>query len=154
MLKSLFLFIWQLPQYILGVFFYLLIWAMNKRDDYSIDKINGTKIVYVKMFSAVSFGNTIYLHWAYKKDTALKFHMLGHVLLSRILGPLYFLFAIYSFIKNTFYRIGILKYNNYYEQWHEKLTDYILEEYISDKPSLKYEYENTDTKRMYENKYW
>ena len=117
------LFIWQLPQNILGFFLSL--------GGKKIDVVGGK--VYVKKYlfnSAVSLGSFVIIDSRrFKTDTVIK-HMQGHQKHSLYLGPMYLLtVGIPSFCRNIWDRIAHRKWpiqkrlDWYYSGYPEKSAD-------------------------------
>lgn len=129
LLKLLFLFIWQLPQNIIGVI--CSIKADTYRSIFAND--NELVVVYFKPWfrSAVSLGDTIIMDnllWDRSHDEFHKSlnHEHGHQIQSRILGPLYLpIIGLLSLLGNIVFRIFKIKSKYYYklpwEAWADKL---------------------------------
>lgn len=129
LLKLLFLFLWQLPQNIIGTI--CSIKAETYRSLFTKD--NELIVVYFKPWfrSAVSLGDTVIMDsllWDqpfYKFDKCLN-HEHGHQIQSRILGPLYLiLIGIPSLLGNIVFRLFKINSRYYYklpwEWWADKL---------------------------------
>lgn len=118
-MKKIILFLWQLPQNILGLFL-----VFTTRSKYA----NGcwrTK----KSFTGISLGNFVILRMDDESDISLK-HETGHQKQSLILGPNYLLIiGLPSLLGNIWDRIFHKKWNNlkrekwYYSQPWEKWAD-------------------------------
>lgn len=131
LLKLLFLFLWQLPQNIIGAF------CILKYDNYTLrfsSKGKPIEIYYKKWFgSGVSLGDTVILdNKYYKPDRYSKvvmdavYHEHGHQIQSRILGPLYLIIiGIPSLLGNLVFRVFKINPKYYYklpwEAWADKL---------------------------------
>jgi hypothetical protein len=90
---KLLLWIWQLPQHLLGLLF-LAYWKIvgtvlkekfETATIYLVDKKNGTK------FAGVSLGSTIFINKNRSLNPYIRPHEYGHSLQSQMLGPLYLL---------------------------------------------------------------
>ena len=114
------LFLWQLPQNLLGVAAVLLLDAYKQTFD--SDLLVWTH--YQKFFSSVSLGCFIILNGnLYTEKTVL--HEIGHQKQSKILGWLYLLLVgLPSIIGNLLFRIKYVKTHfDYYNLPWEKLAD-------------------------------
>lgn len=81
--KEVLLWLWQLPQNLLGL---LLLLIYKREKEYH--RLNGRRFYYTKeMLSGISLGNYIIMNREDRKD-GMK-HEYGHSIQSRILGPLY-----------------------------------------------------------------
>ena len=137
-IKNIILYIWQLPQNLLGLIMLLI---------YKHEKIyyihNGRRFYYTKeMPSGISLGNYIIMNREDKED-GMK-HEYGHTIQSRMLGPFYLLtVGIWSGIGNlydqhfhtkergwTYKQSYIWYYNQPVEKWADKLGKVNREEYI------------------------
>lgn len=123
---ELLLFVWQLPQNLLGLIL-LLIYKHEK----IYHKLNG-KIFYFtdEMPSGISLGNYIIMNREDKED-GMK-HEYGHSIQSRILGPIYLIIiGLPSLIGNIYDKIAHAHwpygksykwyYNQPWEKWADKL---------------------------------
>lgn len=120
------LYIWQLPQNILGL---LLLLIYGKERLYH--RLNGRRFYYTgEMPSGISLGNYIIL-WCESYGNSLK-HEYGHSIQSRILGPLYLIvIGLPSLCGNIYDRVAhscwsdSLRakwyYNQPWEKWADKL---------------------------------
>lgn len=88
-MKKILLFLWQLPQHILGLLFKLY-WNKNIL---SKEKHKSATIYWIKSkkFPGVSLGNYIFINNYLKRDVFVKDHEYGHTKQSKLLGPLYLL---------------------------------------------------------------
>lgn len=112
MKKSL-LYIWQLPQNILGLLFLLLIRGEEKHS------LCGISFYYAKVFAGgISLGKYIIL--GYKCDKSVR-HEYGHCLQSKMLGPLYLLVVGLPSILHAW--ICRCEDHSYYDYWCEKWAD-------------------------------
>ena len=84
MLWEILLYLWQLPQNLLGLVFLLALRPGMRLND------SGLAIVYRsrRMKGGISLGRYVFLSWSQATDRTV-FHELGHCLQSRMLGPLY-----------------------------------------------------------------
>lgn len=119
-LKDILLYIWQLPQHILGLL--VILFTRAKKDEWDgITYFNG------KLRGGVSLGNYIIIDRRYCGDTNTIHHENGHQYQSRLLGWLYLIvIGIPSGIGNLIWRIPTVytKYNYYkqpWEAWADKL---------------------------------
>ena len=118
------LWIWQLPQNLLGLF--LLLWY---RDEKIYHKLNGRRFYFTsEMPSGISLGNYIIMNREDWKD-GMK-HEYGHTVSSRRWGPLYLLvIGLPSLLGNIWDRIAHKKWKYsdscewYYNQPWEKAAD-------------------------------
>lgn len=129
LLKLLFLFLWQLPQNILGTI--CSIKADTYRSIFAND--NELVVVYFKPWfrSAVSLGDVVIMDNLLWDQPAGDFdnhlnHEHGHQIQSRILGPLYLpIIGLLSLLGNIVFRIFKIKSKYYYklpwEWWADKL---------------------------------
>ena len=129
LLKLLFLFLWQLPQNIIGAI------CSIRYEFYSVYFSKKGKIISVCFKpwykSAVSFGDTIIMDTKYHTASAQVlynsvYHEYGHQIQSKILGPLYLiLIGIPSLIGNLVFRSFNIPKKYYYklpwEWWADKL---------------------------------
>lgn len=84
-MKEVLLYIWQLPQNLLGLI--LLLWYKHEKEYH---RLNGRTFYYTEeMRSGISFGNYIIMNRDDKED-GMK-HEYGHTIQSRYLGPFYLL---------------------------------------------------------------
>ena len=79
------LYLWQLPQNLLGLMFLLALRPEMRLND------SGLAIVYRsrRMRGGISLGRYVFLSWVQAGDRSTVFHELGHCRQSRMLGPLY-----------------------------------------------------------------
>ena len=123
-LKEILLYIWQLPQNLLG-----LIMLLFMKPYASKEKYRGiTYIVSQKMSGGISLGNYIILSNSYKdkeRSTNIWDHEWGHTRDSRMFGPLYLIvIGLPSLIWAWMYG-SIIPYtdNGYYKFYTEKRAD-------------------------------
>lgn len=110
---SVILFIWQLPQNIVGLILYIFVGFPKKNDRGFYEW---------KKFSGISLGRFIYLN-KLTSDITIK-HEQGHQKQSRILGPLYLIIiGIPSFVWATLHTYTKLRNKNYYGFYTEKWAD-------------------------------
>ena len=125
-MKQFFLFIWQLPQNLIGC----LLWLISNYGSETVETYKGDKVKIHYSFlikgSAVSLGNFIFLGRLYKNtkyETQVKktaSHEHGHQFQSKKLGWLYlFIVGIPSAVRNVYDRIAHKNWN-YYDriQWY------------------------------------
>lgn len=112
-MKNFLLYLWQLPQNILGLI--VIFCTKAEKKDYYIFK----KYYITRKNLGVSLGNYIIIYMVYNQKDLM--HEYGHQKQSLILGPLYLLIVgIPSAIHNLISR----KTNcNYYHFWTEKWAD-------------------------------
>lgn len=119
LLKGLFLFVWQLPQTLLGFSLFIIMRATGKV--ISSYAQHGVVRVYLKkvFFGGVSLGQFAFIDERYGEET-MTHEAVGHGTQSRILGPLYLpTVGLVSLIKNILTRMRILDRKNYYRRWPE-----------------------------------
>lgn len=135
LLKLLFLFLWQLPQNIIGTICTL---NYDKLHLYYTKDGDLVDVYFKKWFrSGVSLGDTIIIDSMYYDavDWALYkciYHEYGHQRQSRILGPLYLiLIGIPSLLGNLVFRLFKINPKYYYklpwEAWADKLGGVVRE---------------------------
>lgn len=114
------LYLWQLPQNLIGLIVYVLLWPSP------YVKFRGEIICYSnKMSGGISLGRYIILarkYWEGNGDTEL--HEYGHALQSRYLGPLYlFVIGIPSLLWAAWWNQdrGVSYYDYYTERWADRL---------------------------------
>lgn len=121
-MKYFLLWIWQLPQNIIG-----LICTIRHSKKEKCDTNDGevVTIYYHDIFwrSAVSLGNYIIADKLYGKDTEMVNHEHGHQIQSRIFGPFYLIIiGLPSLIGNLVHRIYRFQYYKQpWEAWADKL---------------------------------
>lgn len=128
-MKELLLYIWQLPQNILGLI--LLLWYKHEK---IYHKLNGRTFYFTnEMPSGISLGNYIIMNRDDRED-GMK-HEYGHSIQSRILGPLYlFIIGFLSLCGNiydnkfhtpsrgwSYTKSSKWYYNQPWEKWADKL---------------------------------
>lgn len=115
---DLLLWIWQLPQNLVGLFLLLVFWP--EESIYFHD----TRVFYSKrMHGGISLGSYILLKTGSGTEINLK-HEWGHTRQSRILGPFYlFVIGIPSLLKAASFKEnwGESYYDFYTEKWADKL---------------------------------
>lgn len=116
--------VWQLPQNILGLGYYLVILDDIIREFDS--DISNCLICIKRSNGGVTLGKYVFVYNGYNDLSGVVKHELGHVKQSRILGPLYlFVIGIPSIIWAAFHRdIAPNKdyYDFYTEKWANKLA--------------------------------
>lgn len=129
LLKHLFLFIWQLPQNIIGGICSI---KAERYHPYYMKDGSLVTVYFKKWFrSGVSLGDTIIIDSMYydAADWALLkciYHEYGHQRQSKILGPLYLIIiGIPSLLGNLIFRLFKINHKYYYklpwEAWADKL---------------------------------
>ena len=119
-MKNIILYIWQLPQNLIGLILILIIQGEQKH------KYNNINYYYYDPFpGGISLGN--YLIVGSQHSQSIK-HEYGHSIQSRILGPLYLIIiGIPSIIWAALYGPIIPRYkNNYYRFYTEKWADKLM----------------------------
>lgn len=121
-LKEIILWVWQLPQNLLGLF--LLLWFKHEKVFY---KLNGRLFYYTsEMSGGISLGNYIILRR--NNNNRVIRHEYGHTIQSRILGPLYLLvIGLPSIIHAALHSD---KYGSYYHFYTESWADNLAAKYI------------------------
>ena len=116
-MKNILMYIWQLPQHIVGLVILLFITGEAKH------KFNGINYYFYDPFpGGISLGN--YIITGSNWSETIK-HEYGHSIQSRMLGPLYlFVIGIPSLIWATYFK-NTTKYNSkqYYKFYSEKWAD-------------------------------
>ena len=123
-LKEILLYIWQLPQNLLGLIMMLFMIPYTSKEKYK----GVTYIVSKKMSGGISLGNYVILSELYKdKNINQKTwnHEWGHTRDSRMFGPLYLIaIGLPSLIWAWLYGSIIPRtYNGYYKFYTEKRAD-------------------------------
>jgi len=123
-IKKFLLFIWQLPQHLVGVIVYIAL------RPYRVNRFNNKKVYWFKGFyTAFSLGNFIFISYHYEGKNRLEKtlnHEYGHSRQSTILGPFYLLivalpsifFNIISIMNKSF---ADNYFNRFPENWADKL---------------------------------
>ena len=116
-IKNVGLYIWQLPQNIIGLFLRAYYRGMDiKIDDNALSRIS------TKMRGGISLGKYIIA-----SHTRLNKHEFGHTRQSMMLGPLYLLIIGLPSIIHAMFHSGYCKNRDYYhfytEKWANKLAD-------------------------------
>lgn len=130
LLKFLFLFLWQLPQNIIGTFCTL---RYDKLHPYYTKDGDLVDVYFKQWFnSGISLGDIIILDSLYDQGVHIStlytsiYHEHGHQIQSRILGPLYLpTIGLLSLIGNLVFRLFKINPKYYYKQpweaWADKL---------------------------------
>ena len=130
LLKLLFLFLWQLPQNIVGAFCIL---KYDKLHPYYTRDGDIVEVYFKSWFnSGISLGDVIILDNAYDQSVSVEtlynaiYHEHGHQIQSRILGPLYLItIGLLSLLGNLVFRLFKINSKYYYklpwEAWADKL---------------------------------
>lgn len=125
-MKDFLLWLWQLPQNLVG-FFIQLYYAKHDAGKYKIHKKDGIRYMRTPSFpGGVSLGRYVFLqsrYWKREKDYALdEAHEYGHCVQSQFLGWFYLLIiGIPSGLHNLWHRSHRSK--DYYAYWCEKWAD-------------------------------
>ena len=123
-LKEILLYIWQLPQNLLGLIMMLFMLPHESKENYK----GITYIVAKRMKGGISLGNYVILSYSYgnkKYSQKVWDHEYGHTRDSRIFGPLYLIvIGLPSLIWAYLYG-NVIKtsYNGYYKFYTEKRAD-------------------------------
>lgn len=142
------LFIWQLPQNIVGFFVVLLVKAQQNTFVTKTTTSSERTLVYDSPWgNAVSLGHFIIIDLRYYGRLTV-LHESGHCVQSRLLGPLYLIVVgIPSLVRNIYSRIYINKklsygdaYDWYYSGYPEKQADKLAG---VDRPKLGNRYKDT-----------
>lgn len=129
-IRNLILFIWQLPQHIVALIYFVYLVMMCK--DLGVDsRYKQATVIPCVMRGAVTLGNYVFvgLNSEYRKTVK---HELGHTIQSKILGPLYLIVIgipsiTYCGLRRLF---PSLRKKNYYDFYTEKWANYLSEKYI------------------------
>lgn len=129
-IRNLILFIWQLPQHIVALIYFGYLVMMCK--DLGVDsRYKQAIVIPCVMRGAVTLGNYIFvgLNSEYRKTVK---HELGHIIQSKILGPLYLIVIgipsiTYCGLRRLF---PSLRKKNYYNFYTEKWANNLSEKYI------------------------
>lgn len=115
-IREIILIIWQLPQYIVAVIFYMYLKLFKDIYDIYMDK---PVIVIISngLNGEVTIGSFIFMG---KHSTDMYKHALGHVAQSRVLGPLYLLVIGLPSIIHAGIHDRWCKNKNYYHFYTEK----------------------------------
>ena len=129
-IRNLILFIWQLPQHIIALIYFGYLVMMCK--DLGVDsRYKQAIVIPCIMRGAVTLGNYVFvgLNSEYRKTVK---HELGHIIQSKILGPLYLIVIgipsiTYCGLRRLF---PSLRKKNYYDFYTEKWANNLSEKYI------------------------
>ena len=129
-IRNLILFIWQLPQHIVAIIYFGYLVMMCK--DLGVDsRYKQAIVIPCVMRGAITLGNYVFvgLNSEYRKTVK---HELGHIIQSKILGPLYLIVIgipsiTYCGLRRLF---PSLRKKNYYDFYTEKWANYLSEKYI------------------------
>lgn len=129
-IRNLILFIWQLPQHIVALIYFVYLVMMCK--DLGVDsRYKQAIVIPCVMRGAVTLGNYVFvgLNSEYRKTVK---HELGHTIQSKILGPLYLIvIGIHSITYCGLRRLfPSLRKKNYYDFYTEKWANNLSEKYI------------------------
>lgn len=119
-MRKLILFVWQLPQHILGL---LLLLIFRKKLNTVIPYKGDSAVYWMNNIGwGISLGNIIILDSLYKYETVM--HEYGHSIQSKIWGPLYLLvIGLPSITMNILSIFGIMDPKRYYLRWPENEAD-------------------------------
>lgn len=121
-MKYFLLWIWQLPQNIIGLICTI---KHSKKEKCDTNDGEAVTVYYHNSFwrSAVSLGNYIIADKLYSKNAEMVNHEHGHQIQSRILGPFYLIFiGLPSLVGNLVHRIHKFPYYKQpWEAWADKL---------------------------------
>lgn len=129
-IRNLILFIWQLPQHIVALIYFVYLVMMCK--DLGVDsRYKQAIVIPCIMRGAVTLGNYVFvgLNSEYKETVK---HELGHTIQSKLLGPLYLIVIgipsiTYCGLRRIF---PSLRKKNYYNFYTERTANYLSEKYI------------------------
>jgi hypothetical protein len=108
--------LWQLPQHLLGL---ILILVFNAKIDIRYTKV---RVYRTDKKIGISLGQYIIVH-KLAHFTTVK-HEYGHSIQSQYLGPLYLLIVgLPSITMNILTRFGVLRAYRYYDRWPENWAD-------------------------------
>lgn len=117
-LKEVGLYIWQLPQNLLGLILSLLY------PGYIIHNINGITVrINPKFYGGISLGKYIFLSRENKIDIK---HEIGHTKQSKLLGPLYLVIIGIPSIIHALVHGSWCHEDSYYDFWTEKWADKLM----------------------------
>ncbi len=130
-MKTILLFIWQLPQIILG---HILLMFYKK----SMTDSQRTSLATIYFSSSIrggiSLGNVVIVNKKYRREKKLIIHELGHCIQSRYLGPFYlFIVGMPSLARSMLWRFFKLEENSYFNSYPEKWADVLGKKYFLDK---------------------
>lgn len=126
-IKQILLFIWQLPQNILGLI--LFWWYKRISTKTKIDTYKGVNYLFAdKMKGSISLGNyiimgyyhTYYINWEQNESIN---HEWGHTRQSRMLGPFYLPLIGYQSITHACFHDSLCHGKDYHHFWTEKWAD-------------------------------
>jgi len=123
-MKKVLLYIWQLPQNLIGFLLLCAYGALERIDWYY--EADGIMYCYIIGFKGgLSLGRYVLLQqdWQHYLPQTNEKHEYGHCKQSRILGPLYLLvIGLPSLIHAAFYKYATPEYYKFYtERWADKL---------------------------------
>lgn len=117
-LKEIGLYIWQLPQNLLGLILSLLY------PGYTIHNINEITVrINPKFYGGISLGKYIFLSRENKIDIK---HEIGHTKQSKLLGPLYLVIIGIPSIIHALVHGSWCHEDSYYDFWTEKWADKLM----------------------------
>jgi hypothetical protein len=124
------LFIWELPQNILGA----ILWLFNRNIIVKTERIHSRYFFEVKSFG-ISLGSFIFWFKRGENDYSVKKHEYGHSVQSKYLGPLYLLLVGVPSVSRVLYRLLYYKlrkirWNNYHKGYPEHWADVLGDKYF------------------------
>ena len=125
-ITNIFLYIWQLPQNLVGVVMLLYFRNEKKILEYS----NIRYYVAQKMSGAITLGNYIILSPYYHNDVETFVHEFGHTLQSKILGPLYLIVVGTNSLLHAWLHDCRSDGKSYYHFWTEKWANKLALKYL------------------------
>ena len=129
-IKQILLFIWQLPQNILGLILFWWYKRISTRTHRDIYK--GVNYLFTdKIKGAISLGNYVIVNWVYHSyrhsdwEEGLKIikHEYGHTRQSLMFGPFYILLIGYQSIIHAGFHGSLCHGKDYHHFWTEKWAD-------------------------------
>ena len=126
-IKDIVLYIWQLPQNIIGVILFYLYYSDG--DIYNWNK--ETSDIKVNVFSEKMKGGVTLGKYIIASNTYYTYHEYGHTIQSKILGPLYLLIIGLPSIVHACLHGYIGKTKSYYHFWTEKWANKLSDKYLN-----------------------
>lgn len=116
--------LWQLPQIILGYMILLILYPRITRTEYHRDVTVYRYQPGKRLIWGISLGPIIILADHPYHDITVKNHEYGHSIQSRLLGPLYLLVVgIPSLCNAMWWKLNSLPFKDYYKRYPEKWAD-------------------------------
>lgn len=125
LIKNAAMYIWQLPQNIMGAMLFYLYY----RDGDVYDWNKATSDVKVNCFSEKMKGGITLGKYIIVRDTYCSYHEFGHTIQSKILGPLYLLVIGSPSIIHAALHKYICKNKDYYHFWTEKWANNLVDKH-------------------------